>query len=135
MTKDKKYIEYLLRNYKKNKARLRILELGIVNEQDNIINGIDYSAIKVDTSNLSTLDNSIIAREREMNELIYKINLVDALLDSLDSRKDSQYRKLIENYYINNMTKNEVMHILGLYDDTNFFRLCRIVINSLLELL
>lgn len=39
MTKDKKYIEYLLRNYKKNKARLRILELGMVNEQDNIING------------------------------------------------------------------------------------------------
>ena len=42
MTKDKKYIEYLLKNYKRNKSRLRILELGWVNEQDNILSGVDY---------------------------------------------------------------------------------------------
>lgn len=135
MTKDKKYIEYLLRNYKKNKARLRILELGLVNEQDNIINGIDYSREVVQTSNLASLDNSVIAREQEMNELIYKISITEALLESLDSRKDSQYRKVVECYYIENMTYTEVMGKIGMFNSYNFFELCKRILNSLLELL
>ena len=35
MTKDKyKYVEGLLRNYKKNKSRIKILELGLVTDDD-----------------------------------------------------------------------------------------------------
>ena len=98
MTKDKKYIEYLLRNYKKKKSRLRILNLGLINEDDNILNGIDYSKDKIQTSNLTSLDDAIIKREEEIKRLEYEINIVEALLDSLDSRKDNQYRQLVENF-------------------------------------
>ena len=46
MTRDKKrYIEALLYNYKKNKARLQILELGLISDDDFILGSIDYSPL------------------------------------------------------------------------------------------
>ena len=134
-TKDKKYIEYLLKNYKRNKSRLRILELGWINEQDNILSGVDYSRDVVQTSNLSSLDNTIIAREEEIRKLNYEINVTEALLDSLGSRKDNQYRQLVENYYIENKTYTEVMGILGIYKPYHFFQLCKKVLNEFLSLI
>ena len=125
MTKDKKYIEYLLRNYKKKKSRLRILNLGLINEDDNILNGIDYSKDKIQTSNLTSLDDAIIKREEEIKRLEYEINIVEALLDSLDSRKDNQYRQLVENYYIENKTYTEVMSIINIYNRYHYFELCK----------
>ena len=129
MTKDKKYIEYLLRNYKKKKSRLRILNLGLINEDDNILNGIDYSKDKIQTSNLTSLDDAIIKREEEIKRLEYEINIVEALLDSLDSRKDNQYRQLVENYYIENKTSTEVMPIINIYNRYHYFELCKKVLN------
>ena len=135
MTKDKKYIEYLLRNYKKKKSRLRILNLGFINEDDNILNGIDYSKDKIQTSNLTSLDDAIIKREEEIKKLEYEINIVEALLDSLDSRKDNQYRQLVENYYIENKTYTEVMPIINIYNRYHYFELCKKVLNDFLELI
>ena len=135
MTKDKKYIEYLLRNYKKKKSRLRILNLGLINEDDNILNGIDYSKDKIQTSNLTSLDDAIIKREEEIKRLEYEINIVEALLDSLDSRKDNQYRQLVENYYIENKTYTEVMSIINIYNRYHYFELCKKVLNEFLELI
>ena len=135
MTKDKKYIEYLLRNYKKKKSRLRILNLNLVNEDDNILNGIDYSKDKIQTSNLTSLDDVIIKREEEIKRLEYEINIVEALLDSLDSRKDNQYRQLVENYYIENKTYTEVMSIINIYNRYHYFELCKKVLNEFLELI
>ena len=134
-TKDKKYIEYLLKNYKRNKSRLRILELRWINEQDNILNAIDYSRDVVQTSNLSSLDNTIIAREEEIRKLNYEINVTEALLDSLGRRKDDQYRQLVENYYIENKTYTEVMGIIGIYKPYHFFQLCKKVLNEFLSLI
>lgn len=135
MTKDKKYIEYLLRNYKKKKSRLRILNLGLINEDDNILNSIDYSKDKIQTSNLTSLDDAIIKREEEIKRLEYEINIVEALLDSLDSRKDNQYRQLVENYYIENKTYTEVMPIINIYNRYHYFELCKKVLNEFLELI
>ena len=135
LTKDKKYIEYLLRNYKKKKSRLRILNLGLINEDDNILNGIDYSKDKIQTSNLTSLDDTIIKREEEIKRLEYEINIVEALLDSLDSRKDNQYRQLVENYYIENKTYTEVMPIINIYNRYHYFELCKKVLNEFLELI
>ena len=135
MTKDKKYIEYLLRNYKKKKSRLRILNLGLINEYYNILNCIDYSKDKIQTSNLTSLDDAIIKREEEIKRLEYEINIVEALLDSLDSRKDNQYRQLVENYYIENKTYTEVMPIINIYNRYHYFELCKKVLNEFLELI
>lgn len=135
MIKDRKYIEFLLRSYKKNKARLKILKLGLINEQDNILSGIDYSREVVQTSNITSLDNAIIARENEIKRLEYDIGIVDALLESLDSRKDNQYKQVVNNYYIENKTYNEVMNIINIYNRYHYFEICKKILNDFLELI
>lgn len=135
ITKDKKYIEALFRNYKKNIARKKVLELGLITDDDYTLGAIDYSRDKIQTSNKPTLDNFIEARERELHQLNKDIAITEILLESLDSRKDSQYRKLIENYYIEKMTQSEVMRIINIYDNRYFFNLCSTVLNSLVELI
>ena len=135
MIKDTKELASLFRNYKRNKARLRILELGLVSDDDYTLGSIDYSSDNVQTSNLATLDNRILAREREKEELSEKIAITEILLDSFDSRKDNQYEKLVVGYYVENKTQSEVMNDIGIYDNRYFFELCRKALASLLELI
>ena len=53
MTKDKyRYIENLFRNYKKNKSRIKILQLGYITDDDFTISAVDYSKDKIQTSNI-----------------------------------------------------------------------------------
>ena len=74
MSKDKyRYIENLLRNYKKNKSRIKILELGIVTDDDFTISAIDYSKEKIQTSNNNDLSDLIIKREKELDKLKYEV--------------------------------------------------------------
>ena len=87
MAKDKiAYVEALLYNYKKNKARVRILELGLISDEDFVLGSIDYSSDRVQTSNLSSLDNKIIARQREMGKLKKDIIRTDEMLGILKER-------------------------------------------------
>ena len=76
MTKDKyKYIENLFRNYKKNKSRIKILRLGYITDDDFTISGVDYSKDKIQTSNMSDLSDTVIKREKELEKLIYEVNV------------------------------------------------------------
>ena len=86
-------------------------------------------------NNLTSLDNAIIKREEEIKRLEYEINIVEALLDSLDSRKDNQYRQLVENYYIENKTYTEVMSIINIYNRYQYFELGKKILNDFLELI
>ena len=87
MTKDKyKYIEGLLRNYKKNKSRIKILELGLVTDDDYTLGAIDYSKDKIQTSNKSDLSDAVVKREKELEKLKYEVKLTDALLESLNNK-------------------------------------------------
>ena len=88
MTKDKiAYVEALLYNYKKNKARVRILELGLVSDEDFVLGSIDYSSDRVQTSNLSSLDSKIIARQKEMGKLKKDIIRTEEMLGILKERE------------------------------------------------
>ena len=87
MTKDKyKYIEGLLRNYKKNKSRIKVLELGLVTDDDFTLSAIDYSKDKIQTSNKSDISDAIVKREKELDKLKYEVSLTDALLESLNNK-------------------------------------------------
>ena len=139
MNRDKSYIENLFRNYKRNIARLRYLNLNLVSDDDDdILRSVNYTnKLKVgniQTSNLNSLDNIIIRREQEKIQLEEDIALTEILLDSLDSRKDEQYKKIIQYYYIENMTQKEVMKIIELYDRKYFFKLCNTILNSLIQI-
>ena len=134
-TKDKKYIENLLRRYKRNKARLSILEKGLVNEDDDILGAIDYtSKLKtgnIQTSNVNTLDNKIERREKEKEKLIEDITLTEILLESLTERD----YMLIYNYYVERKTLVRIAQMLDRDDTKTIWRNKSRIINELEELL
>jgi len=120
MTRDKKrYIEALLYNYKKNKARLQILELGLISDDDFILGSIDYSKERVQSSNLSSLDNKIIAREREITRLKRDIKLVEILLGSLSERE----HLVVKSFYIENISNVKIADMIDRVDLKTVWRI------------
>ena len=65
----------------------------------------------------------------------YEVNLTEALVDGLGSRKDNQFRKIANYYYIENMTYTEVMPIIGVYSADHFYYLGRKVLRELTSLM
>lgn len=120
MTRDKKrYIEALLYNYKKNKARLQILELGLISDDDFILGSIDYSKERVQSSNLSSLDNKIIAREREITRLKKDIKLVEILLGSLSERE----HLVVKSFYVENISNVKIADMIDRVDLKTVWRI------------
>ena len=131
MTKDKyKYIENLFRNYKKNKSRIKILQLGYITDDDFTISGVDYSKDKIQTSNMSDLSDTVIKREKELEKLIYEVNVTEALLESLNTKD----RYIIEAFYIENIRMNKIAVKLNYYEIKTGWNNKDRIMNYLLDL-
>ena len=131
MTKDKyKYIENLFRNYKKNKSRIKILNLGMVTDDDFTISGVDYSKDKIQTSNMSDLSDTVIKREKELERLIYEVSVTEALLESLNTKD----RYIIEAFYIENIRMNKIAVKLNYYEIKTVWNNKDRIMNYLLDL-
>ena len=132
MTKDKKrYIEALFYNYKKNKARLQILELGLISDDDFILGSIDYSKERVQSSNLSSLDNKVIAREREITRLKKDIKLVEILLSSLSERE----HLVVKSFYIENISNVKIADMIDRVDLKTVWRIKDIALKNMTNLI
>ena len=132
MTRDKKrYIEALLYNYKKNKARLQILELGLISDDDFILGSIDYSKERVQSSNLSSLDNKIIAREKEITRLEKDIKLVEILLSSLSERE----HLVVKSFYIENISNVKIADMIDRIDLKTVWRIKDNALRSMINLI
>ena len=131
MTKDKyKYIENLFRNYKKNKSRIKILQLGYITDDDFTISGVDYSKDKIQTSNMSDLSDTVIKREKELEKLIYEVSVTEALLESLNTKD----RYIIEAFYIENIRMNKIAVKLNYYEIKAVWNNKDRIMNYLLDL-
>ena len=131
MTKDKyRYIENLFRNYKKNKSRIKILQLGYITEDDFTISAVDYSKDKIQTSNMSDLSDTVIKREKELEKLIYEVNVTEALLESLNTKD----RYIIEAFYIENIRMNKIAVKLNYYEIKTVWNNKDRIMNYLLDL-
>ena len=131
MTKDKyKYIENLFRNYKKNKSRIKILNLGMVTDDDFTISGVDYSKDKIQTSSMSDLSDAVIKREKELEKLIYEVSVTEALLESLNTKD----RYIIEAFYIENIRMNKIAVKLNYYEIKTVWNNKDRIMNYLIDL-
>ena len=131
MTKDKyKYIENLFKNYKKNKSRIKILQLGHVTDDDFTISGFDYSKDKIQASNISDLSDIVIKREKELDQLKYETSLAEILLESLNARD----RYIVEAFYIEKIRVNKIAVKLNYYEDKSVWNNKNRIINSLMEI-
>ena len=131
MNRDKFYIENLFRNYKRNKSRLQILDKNLISDDDFLIGAIDYSKEKIQTSNLSSLDNIIEKREKEKEQLIKDIALTEILLNSLTERDYI----IINSFYIERKTLVRIAQLLNRDDTKTVWRNKERILNSLTELL
>ena len=131
MNRDKFYIENLFRNYKRNVSRREILENNIVSDDDILLGAIDYSKDKVQTSNLSSLDNVIEKREKEKEKLKKEVALTEILLNSLTERD----YLIINSFYIERKTLVRIAQLLNRDDTKTVWRNKERILNSLTELL
>ena len=131
MNRDKFYIENLFRNYKRNKSRLQILDKNLISDDDFLLGAIDYSKEKIQTSNLSSLDNIIEKREKEKDQLIKDITLTEILLDSLTERDYI----IINSFYIERKTLVRIAQLLNRDDTKTVWRNKERILNTLTELL
>ena len=102
-----KRVESLLRNYKENKAEVQILTYKLD------LGAIDYSKDKVQTSNINSLDDIVIAREKKLIQLKQDIYITEALLDSLGERD----YKIINDFYILERSQTKIGADLEITED------------------
>ena len=131
MNRDKFYIEDLFRRYKRNVSRLEILENNLISDDDFLLGAIDYSKDKVQTSNLSSLDNVIEKREKEKEKLKKEVALTKILLNSL-TEKDYL---IINSFYIERKTLVRIAQMLNRDDTKTVWRNKERILNELTELL
>ena len=132
MTKDKiSQVEGLLYNYKKNKARVRILELGLISDEDFILGSMNYSSDRVQTSNLSNLDNKIIARQKEMGKLKKDIARTDEMLSILNGR----YKTVVVNYYIERKTYEQILPMIDRVDNKTVLNIKKRALENMADLI
>ena len=132
MTKDKiAQVEALLYNYKKNKARVRILELGLISDEDFVLGSVDYSSDRVQTSNLSSLDDKIIARQKEMGKLKKDIITTDEMLGTLKERE----KLVVKSFYIDRLPRYKIKYMIDRNDDKTIWRIKKRAVESMASLI
>ena len=132
MTKDKiAQVEALLYNYKKNKARVRILELGLISDEDFVLGSVDYSSDRVQTSNLSSLDDKIIARQKEMGKLKKDIITTDEMLGTLKERE----KLVVKSFYIDRLPRYKIKYMIDRDDDKTIWRIKKRAVESMASLI
>lgn len=129
MNRDKFYIEDLFRRYKRNVSRLEILENNLISDDDFLLGAIDYSKEKIQTSNLSNLDNIIEKREKEKEKLKKEVALTKILLNSL-TEKDYL---IINSFYIERKTLVRIAQLLNRDDTKTVWRNKERILNELIE--
>ena len=102
-----KKVEHLLRSYKENKAEVEMLTYRLD------LNAIDYSKDKIQTSNISTLDEVVIAREKKLIQLKKDIHTTEALIRSLGERD----YKIINDFYILERSQTKIGADLEITED------------------
>ena len=102
-----KKVEHLLRSYKENKAEVEMLTYRLD------LNAIDYSKDKIQTSNISSLDEVVIAREKKLIQLKQDIHTTEALINSLGERD----HKIINDFYILERSQTKIGADLEITED------------------
>ena len=102
-----KKVEHLLRSYKENKAEVEMLTYRLD------LNAIDYSKDKIQTSNISSLDEVVIAREKKLMQLKQDIHTAEALMKSLGERD----YKIINDFYILERSQTKIGADLEITED------------------
>lgn len=108
----REYIERVLYDYKRNKSRLKILNMNELTDDDYTIGAIDYSKDKIQTSNSSDLSDFAVRREREKVDIETDIITAAAILESLNEFDFA----IINGLYVENLKQREILEAINRFD-------------------
>lgn len=133
-TKDKEYVEDLFRFYKRNVARLNMLEKGLISDEDYILGAINYTK-KLKSEGIKcnvkiSLDNVVELREAEKEELRDMINLTDIMFNSLTEKQQD----IMKNIYFERRPYIDIAYELNYRDKNSIWDNKERILKQLLEL-
>ena len=79
---------------------------------------------------MSDFSDTVIKREKELEKLIYEVNVTEALLESLNTKD----RYIIEAFYIENIRMNKIAVKLNYYEIKTVWNNKDRIMNYLLDL-
>ena len=125
----------LFRRHEENVNRRNMIKYHILGDEDTDIGGVDYSAVRTQTSNISDLSSQIIRREQELINLEYEIGLVEMLLASIRGKKKERDLIIVTEYLIQEKPRDLVMNKVYVYDDSYFRRIVNQIIDKMIKIL
>ena len=101
-------VKQMIKSYKAIQCKVRNLKLEL---EETSIKSVNYNAIHVSNSNISTLDNELLRKEhieREIKSYEIQIKKIENLLEVLTDKQ----RKVIELRYIKEWSYDAITNVL-----------------------
>lgn len=128
-------IKALLRRHEENIIRRDMINFHELGDEDRDIGGMDYSSVRVQSSNKSDISDQIIRREKELEALEYEIQLVGMLIRSIRGKKKERDLIVVNEYLIEGKNINTVMDKVYLYDKGHFSKVINSIIDKMIKVL
>lgn len=101
-------VKQMIKSYKAIQCKVRNLKLEL---EETSIKSVNYNAIHVSNSNISTLDNELLRKEnieREIKSYEIQLKKIENLLEVLTDKQ----RKVIELRYIKEWSYDDITNVL-----------------------
>lgn len=128
-------IKALFRRHEENIIRRDMIKFHQMGDEDRDIGGMDYSAIRVQSSNMSDISDQIIRREEELKNLEYEIELVNRLMSCIRGRQKERDLIIVQEYLIECKLQAVVMDKLFLYNKQSFSDIVNRIVDKMVKVL
>lgn len=128
-------IKALFRRHEENIIRRDMIKFHQIGDEDRDIGGMDYSAIRVQSSNSSDISDQIIRREEELKNLEYEIELVNRLMSCIRGRQKERDLIIVQEYLIECKLQAVVMDKLFLYNKQSFSDIVNRIVDKMVKVL
>ena len=128
-------IKALFRRHEENIIRRDMIKFHQMGDEDRDIGGMDYSAVRVQSSNSSDISDQVIRREEELKNLEYEIELVERLKSTIRGKKKERDTIIVEEFLIQCKYQRVVMDKVFIYDAPNFTRTVNSIVDKMIRVL
>ena len=128
-------IKALFRRHEENIIRRDMIKFHQLGDEDRDIGGMNYSAIRVQSSNSSDISDQVIRREEELKNLEYEIELVNRLMSCIRGRQKERDLIIVQEYLIECKLQAVVMDKLFLYNKQSFSDIVNRIVDKMVKVL
>ena len=128
-------IKALFRRHEENIIRRDMIKFHQMGDEDRDIGGMDYSAIRVQSSNKGDISDQVIRREEELKNLEYEIQLVNMLKSCIRGKQKERDEIIVNDFLIECKSHKVVMDKVYLYNSESFFQIVNRIVDRMIKML